>query len=63
MELFEIFLSKKLDPNIHQNATFLKNFSGEHAPKPPYQIASQNKNSWPPLPNPGDAHGACDTCV
>ena len=35
MVLFEIFQSKKSDPNIHQNAPFIKNFFGGHAPEPP----------------------------
>ena len=36
MVLFEIFLSKKFDTNIHQIAPFLKIFSGGGAcPEPP----------------------------
>ena len=38
MALFKIFLSKKSDPNIHENApncTIFKNFLGGHAPEPP----------------------------
>ena len=38
MVLLEIFLSKKSDPNIHQNTpicTIFKNFLGAHAPEPP----------------------------
>ena len=35
MVLFEIFQSKKSDPNIHQNAPFIKKFFGGHAPEPP----------------------------
>ena len=38
MILFEIFLSKKSDPNIHQNApncTIFKNFLGGACPRTP----------------------------
>ena len=38
MILFENFLSKKSDPDIHQNArncTILKKILGGHAPEPP----------------------------
>ena len=65
MVLFEIFLSKKSYPNIHQNApncTIFKKFSGGHALEPPHVASrhanfqiSKKKNSWPPLPNPGNA--------
>ena len=34
MLIFEIFLKKKSDPNAHQNTSFQKIFSGEHAPEP-----------------------------
>ena len=62
MVLFEIFLCKKFDPNIHQNAPncniFKKISRGGMSPNPPnFQISKIIFLPPPPLPNPGDAPG------
>ena len=65
MKFFNVKNPIQIYTKTHQIAPFLKKISGDMPPNPPskahgfaMQISkSQKKNSWPPLPNPGDAPG------